>query len=496
VSSQRIQFFTSSLGARIAMSVMGHGPVIVRTPPWLSHLDLEWQFPKIREFYESLARDYTVVRYDSHGCGLSDWSRDEFSYASEVALLREVAANLGLREFALFGYDLGVPIAISFAARHPGLVSSLILYGIPDLPRRKSFSEEVPEFFQTLMREHWPVAARLIGSFYAREADGAMLEMLMKLNCRGSSGENVLSAIRAFMYEAEFTDLLPELSARTAVIHRMADYISPYRTARELAAGIPGSWLIPLEGNAHLPYTSASEALVEAICHFLGHNHAAAGIEGASREEPASREAQGNEAIFRREGDFWTVGYRKDPFRIKDSQGMRYIAHLLRHPDREFHARELEIRCAIRESASAAVTIGGDEEEMEAAGIHLLGSGDLGEMLDGRAKSAYRRRIQELRADLENAKSLGDVEQASRLEQEISFLARELSRAVGLGGRDRRAGSLAERSRVNVTRAIHRAIDRIFDHDRALGELLRNRIKTGVMCAYRENDRSAIGWEF
>lgn len=55
--------------------------------------------------------------------------------------------------------------------------------------------------------------------------------------------------------------------------------------------------------------------------------------------------------------------------------------------------------------------------------------------IDDQAKAAYRRRLSELHEGLEEAKELGNVDRAELAEQEIDALTRELSRAVGLGGR-------------------------------------------------------------
>jgi hypothetical protein len=82
--------------------------------------------------------------------------------------------------------------------------------------------------------------------------------------------------------------------------------------------------------------------------------------------------------------------------------------------------------------------------------------GDAGEML-AEAKAAYKRRLSELREELEEAKERGNEERVARAEDEIEAL----SRAVGLGGRDRRAGSPEERARLSVSRAIKAAIKRI-----------------------------------
>jgi hypothetical protein len=78
----------------------------------------------------------------------------------------------------------------------------------------------------------------------------------------------------------------------------------------------------------------------------------------------------------------------------------------------------------------------GSNEELKTAGIFIGGLGDAGEMLDEQAKVACRRRLSELREELEEAKKQGNVERAERAEQEIDALTRELSRAVGLGGCD------------------------------------------------------------
>ena len=45
--------------------------------------------------------------------------------------------------------------------------------------------------------------------------------------------------------------------------------------------------------------------------------------------------------VFRKEGEYWTVGYGGKSFRLKDTKGLGYLAHLLRHPAVEFHVLDL-----------------------------------------------------------------------------------------------------------------------------------------------------------
>ena len=136
------------------------------------------------------------------------------------------------------------------------------------------------------------------------------------------------------------------------------------------------------------------------------------------------------------------------------------LAHLVQHPDREFHVLTL----------------------MGAEGAADLG--DAGEILNRNAAEAYREHIVDLRRELDEAESFGDTGRAAALRRNLELVARELSAGVGLGGRSRRAGSAAERARVNVQRRLREAIRRIGELDAPLGRFLGQAVRTGTFCAY------------
>jgi hypothetical protein len=112
--------------------------------------------------------------------------------------------------------------------------------------------------------------------------------------------------------------------------------------------------------------------------------------------------------IFTRDGEYWTVGHDGKSFRLKDSKGLGYVAHLIRHPSTEFHVLDLAGGIASQrdedEAAPSAVGLPRADEERAKAGIHVGSLGDAGEMLDDQAKVAYRRRLSELQEELEEAK--------------------------------------------------------------------------------------------
>jgi hypothetical protein len=194
-------------------------------------------------------------------------------------------------------------------------------------------------------------------------------------------------------------------------------------------------------------------------------------------------------SLFRREGEYWTVCYEGTVMRLKDAKGLRHLARLLTHPAREFHATDLEV-------ADRQATPAGSQDRAADEGLVARPDlGDAGELLDATAKAAYKARVDELRAALEEAEGCNDPARAARARHELEFLVAELARAVGLGGRDRRAASHAERARLNATRAIRAAMANLARADPALGRHLAATVRTGRYCSYTPDPRVPITWE-
>jgi tetratricopeptide (TPR) repeat protein len=225
------------------------------------------------------------------------------------------------------------------------------------------------------------------------------------------------------------------------------------------------------------PYEAALARMVlaEALRAGGSEDHAVLELRAArtilERIEVAAR-ATTETNVFRREGDYWSVVFEGRTVRVRDLKGMRYLAQLLAKPGREFHVLDL-----------VAAETG-----------QQVALGDAGEMLDERAKTAYRRRLAEIEEDIDQARALEDDVREAQADAERDFLVRELSRAVGLGGRDRRAASASERARSGVTRAIRQAIVRIGEHHPQLGEHLDGAVRTGTYCAYVPDPGAPTAW--
>ena len=196
-----------------------------------------------------------------------------------------------------------------------------------------------------------------------------------------------------------------------------------------------------------------------------------------------------SENLFVKEGDYWTLKFGSNqPIRLKDSVGLVYIHHLIQHPGRELLAMVLVQQtrgaAAVGRTATAAETRDADLSDDDTSGT--------GALLDPQAKRDYRKRIEDLEEDIEEAERNNNLAAAANAREELQFLKSQLSEAFGLGGQPRPVGSPAENARKSVSEAIRRALKNIRSMDSHLGNHLTNSINTGVRVSY--SPESAVDW--
>jgi pimeloyl-ACP methyl ester carboxylesterase len=122
--------YADSDGVSIAYQVHGDGPIdIVFVPGFVSHVDLFWEEPQAARFLRRLASFSRLVVYDKRGQGLSDRTGRPPTLDDSMDDLKAVMEAAGSRPAVIFAISEGGPMAALFAATHPELVSSLVLYG-------------------------------------------------------------------------------------------------------------------------------------------------------------------------------------------------------------------------------------------------------------------------------------------------------------------------------------------------------------------------------
>jgi hypothetical protein len=168
---------------------------------------------------------------------------------------------------------------------------------------------------------------------------------------------------------------------------------------------------------------------------------------------------------FRRTDEVWTLRFAGREVRVPDAKGLRDLHLLLGSPGAEIPAVRL-LAPEGGETVVAARRPGGDP------------------VLDETAKSAYRRRLDHLDAEIDEATSLGNDRLAAKLDREREALLAELRTAAGLGGRTRRLGDETERARKAVTARIRDTLRKLADSHPQLAEHLNERVTTGSSCRY------------
>ena len=253
------------LGARrLAYEVRGDGPPLVAPAWWVSHLELDWQSPGVRRFWEGVAENYTLIRYDRLGVGMSDRIvRDsDLTLDGEVAMLRALLDELELDRVSLIGGSSGACTAIAFAAAFPERVERLVLYG--SYPHGDALTAPgVADAILAAVRAHWGLGSRLLGDIFLGGADSAEHERFARLQRESATAETA-AALLSLVYRLDVRAHLPLVRQPTTVVHRRDDRAVPYRLGREVAAAIPGATFIPLQGSSHFPWHGDVDSVVRA----------------------------------------------------------------------------------------------------------------------------------------------------------------------------------------------------------------------------------------
>jgi pimeloyl-ACP methyl ester carboxylesterase/DNA-binding winged helix-turn-helix (wHTH) protein len=255
---QDIRFFNSYDGTRIAYSVAGEGPVLLKAANWLNHLEFELKSPIWRHWLPILTRHNTLIRYDERGNGLSDWNVTDFSFEAWVRDFERLADEVNVKKFSLLGISQGAAVAVWYAAKYPERVDKLILHGsfargwmkrpIPnELERRNAFL--------TLVRLGWgkdnPAFRQMFTTLYMPDGLPEHQDWWNELQRICTSPENAVQLMHA-AGPIDVVDLLPKVKCPTIVMHCSGDEAVPIAEGRLVAARIPRAQFVELPSRNHL----------------------------------------------------------------------------------------------------------------------------------------------------------------------------------------------------------------------------------------------------
>jgi tetratricopeptide (TPR) repeat protein len=244
----------------------------------------------------------------------------------------------------------------------------------------------------------------------------------------------------------------------------LANYRTKIRFGGEFSTDEPLLWLAQVN-----PFREKSHAE-----HFLEGLHRAGLGELPPGHRPFKPDVEVRPAGLRadinkfvKEGDLWSVAFAGEGARLVGVKGFEDISRLLARPGQPLHSIELMGSTSSFSSADST--------------------------LDAEARESLEHRVRELQEDIAEGERANDPGRTERASRELSEIAAELSRSLGLGGRSRKLGDPAERARSAVTWRIRSAIKKLRAAHPGLGQHLAATMRTGTFCVYEPGER--IEWK-
>jgi pimeloyl-ACP methyl ester carboxylesterase len=258
----------------IAYQALGDGDRdLVYLPGIWSHLEHFWREPLYARLLERLASFSRLILLDTRGVGMSDRPGELPLLEQQVDDVLAVLDAVGSEQATIMGISQSGPLAVLFAATHPGRTAGLVLYGSYAAARRSEGypwgrSPEWIEDYLDRMDREWGSGTDYDLVAPSHRSDDALRAWWASLERHSSAPGNAMAYLRAHSQD-DVCALLGSISVPTLVLHRTDD---PYRDVahgRYLADHIPGARLGELPGGDHLPYLGDQDALLGEIETFL-----------------------------------------------------------------------------------------------------------------------------------------------------------------------------------------------------------------------------------
>ena len=251
----RVRYVPSKDGTNIAYTSVGQGYPLVFGACWLEHLEKDWDNPGWSHYVRELAKNFSVIRYDQRGSGMSDWNDVDITFEKMVDDLECVVDCYDFEKVALFGASQAASIAISYITRRPEKVSHLVLHGGYARGRCRRGDPEAEAESQalvTLIRQGWnaenPAFRQMVTSMFMPDASQEEANWFNEFQKECGPAENI-ARYRELFDDMDVSGLLTEVKIPTLVIHCSGDSVSPLAEGKFIAGRIPSAQVVTLNSN-------------------------------------------------------------------------------------------------------------------------------------------------------------------------------------------------------------------------------------------------------
>ena len=258
----------------LAYEVMGEGPIdLVFVGGFVSHLEVAFESPLVRRFFERLSAFARVIVWDRREQGLSDRLGQPPTLEQGMDDLRAVMDATESSSAALFGTSEGGPMATLFAASFPERVTHLILWGTwARITQAEDYPIGVPRerlegwLDRTVSKWGGPAGLELFAPSVADDEEFA--RWWAHLLRSGTSPRAALELMRMYL-DIDVRPSLPTITAPTLVLQAQGDRVAPTAYGQAMAAMIPSSRYVEVAGEDHLVFTCDQETIIDEIEEFV-----------------------------------------------------------------------------------------------------------------------------------------------------------------------------------------------------------------------------------
>ena len=300
----QIRFCTSADGTRIAYATLGEGPPLVYITGWGSNMELDWELPDGRAWFEGLAQGRLLVRFDRRGLGASQREVEDFSLDAQVADVAAVVDQLDLERFDLWGNYDGAAVSVAYGAQYPDRVSRLVLWGGYARGEEIARPEAIRGLVE-LIRENWSLARRAMQDVLYPSGPTELQRWSSNYLRQSVTPEMAAKYLELQTY-TDVRPYLPQVMAPALVLHRRGDRNVPIAAGRAVAALIPDARFVALEGDIAVPYFGDT-SYVEIVTQFLDEGRArepaAEAPEAGAFRTVLFTDVEGSTALTQRLGD-------------------------------------------------------------------------------------------------------------------------------------------------------------------------------------------------
>ena len=269
--------YASSGDVDIAYRVIGDGPVdLISVEGAFSHLEVNWELPAYRRYYERLGEVARCVVFDKRGMGMSDRVSGATTLETRSDDIRAVMDAIDSERAFIMGESEGGPLSILFAAAHPDRCRGLILHRAEVRERRDEdwpWGEASQEEFDASMVEVPEVWGELLPMFerFAPSVDETAWynEWAIRLRTNAFPPKAAIQFM-SMAFDIDIRDVVATIKLPTLILHMEGDRVCHVENARYLARHIEGSRYVELPGEDHLPWFDADAALREIVEFITG----------------------------------------------------------------------------------------------------------------------------------------------------------------------------------------------------------------------------------